>query len=513
MADAARGTSETPLLEVRGATKRFPGVLALDDVQLELRKGEVLALVGENGAGKSTLMKLLSGIYTPDAGEFRLDGEPVEFTSPKQAQELGISIIHQELNLMPDLTVAQNIFIGREPRWGGWVLSERALNAATRKLLARLHLNLEPTRLVGSLSIAQQQMVEIAKALSYNARVLILDEPTAALNDGEVEALFDMLRHFVSPSTAAVYISHRMQELARISDRITVLRDGQYVGTVETADASTQTIISMMVGRKIAVDRRPDVPERLGPTVLSVEGLSTRDLLDDISFDLRGGEILGFAGLMGAGRTELARAIIGADRTTAGTIKVHGEDVAIHRPSQAAAAGIGYLSEDRKKLGVLVDRNVRENVAISSLSRFARAAGVVDTRAIDAVTRVQIETLRIKTPSTTQLVKYLSGGNQQKVAIAKWLVRDCDILIFDEPTRGIDVGAKEEIYALVESLAAKGKGIMVISSDLPEVLRMSHRIAVMCEGSLTGILANADATQEKLMELATFRSDESVVSQ
>jgi ribose transport system ATP-binding protein len=500
-----------PLLEVVGASKSFPGVKALDDVRLDLRHGEVLALVGENGAGKSTLMKLLSGVYTPDSGEFFLDGEQLTITGPKQAQELGISIIHQEFNLMPDLTIAQNIFIGREPRSAGLFLSERALNRRTRQLFDRLGLALEPDELVGGLTVAKQQMVEIAKALSYNARVLIMDEPTAALNDAEVDTLFALIRRFTTAETGVIYISHRMHELKQISDRITVLRDGRYVDTLDTAPTPVSEVISLMVGREITGEQRQG--EESGPreTVLKVEGLSTKGHLKDVSFELRKGEILGFAGLMGAGRTEVARAIVGADRKESGRITLYGAEVSIGNPAEAAKLGIGYLSEDRKQLGVLLERNVRENVVLASLADYVGALGFVKSGTIDKVARDYVSTLRIKTPSTAQLVKNLSGGNQQKVVIAKWLAKDCDVLIFDEPTRGIDVGAKDEIYALLNQLAAGGKSIIMISSELPEVLRLSHRVAVMCEGRLTAVLDNVDATQENIMDYATRFSAEGTV--
>ncbi len=511
-ARATSGEGVPPLLQIVGASQHFPGVKALDGVDLDLRRGEVLALVGENGAGKSTLMKLLSGIYIPDAGEFFLDGERIELSSPKQAQELGISIIHQEFNLMPDLTIAQNIFIGREPRSAGVFLRDRALERKTAELLDRLGLSLDPGQRVSELTVAKQQMVEIAKALSYDSRVLIMDEPTAALNDAEVEALFDLIRRFTTPETGVIYISHRMHELKEISDRITVLRDGEYVATVATATTPPAEVISLMVGRVIEGEQRPAASaEGVDDIVLSVQGLSTKALLRDISFDLRRGEILGFAGLMGAGRTEVARAIVGADRISSGSLVLKGKAVTISSPAEAAALGIGYLSEDRKKLGVLLERNVRENVVLSSLAEYARALGWIDSRGIEATGREYVGKLRIKTPSTSALVKNLSGGNQQKVVIAKWLAKDCDVLIFDEPTRGIDVGAKDEIYALLRELAGSGKSIIMISSELPEVLRMSHRIAVMCEGRLTAILDNDEATQENIMDYATrFSADETV---
>lgn len=500
-----------PLLELRDVSKGFPGVQALDAVQLNLRHGEVLALVGENGAGKSTLMKLLAGIYTPDAGTFRLNGAELSIGGPRQAQELGISIIHQEFNLMPDLTVAQNIFIGRERRLGGLFLNDRALNRRAQALFDRLGLALDPNERVEGLTVARQQMVEIAKALSFDAKVLIMDEPTAALNDAEVDALFSLIDQFRSPSTGVIYISHRMEELARISDRITVLRDGCYVGTRSTAETETREIISLMVGREVSTEERPAASTRSDEIVLSVRGLTTRHLLRDVSFDVRAGEILGFAGLMGAGRTEVARAIVGADRVASGSISVHGTEVKIANPAGAARLGIGYLSEDRKKLGLLLERSVRENVVLASLRAYTSATGFVSGSRIEATGREYVDKLRIKTPSTAQLVKHLSGGNQQKVVIAKWLVKDCELLIFDEPTRGIDVGAKAEIYALLRQLAAEGKAIIMISSELPEVLRLSDRIAVMAEGRLTAMLDNVEVTQEKLMEYATRFSSEGTI--
>jgi ribose transport system ATP-binding protein len=506
------GLTDTPLLRVSGASKSFPGVRALDDVHLDLRHGEVHAVVGENGAGKSTLMKLLSGIDRPDAGEFFLDGEPYTPSSPRHAQELGISIIHQELNLMPDLTVAQNIYIGREPRVAGVFLSDRALNRRTRELLGRLGLPLEPADLVGDLTVARQQMVEIAKALSFNARVLIMDEPTAALNEAEVRTLFGLIRRFVTATTGVIYISHRMDELSQISDRITVLRDGRYIDTLDTVSTSVAQVISLMVGRDVKGEQRPRSDGKLGHPVLSVTGLRTKALLRDVSFDLRRGEILGFAGLMGAGRTEVARALVGADKKDGGTVVVHGREVSISNPADAAKVGIGYLSEDRKRFGLLLGRSVRDNVVLASMPAFTSGSGFVLDRKIGKAASDVVSKLRIRTPSVTQLVQNLSGGNQQKTVVAKWLVRDCDILIFDEPTRGIDVGAKDEIYALLDDLAAEGKAIIMISSELPEVLRMSHRIAVMCAGRITAVLDNPEATQEKIMHYATQFSAEGTVT-
>lgn len=501
-------TNDSRLLVIEGATKEFPGVLALDDVSLELNHGEVLALVGENGAGKSTLMKLLSGIYTPDKGEFWLEGKPFKPESPKHAQELGISIIHQEFNLMPDLTVADNIYMGREFEKFTY-LNKKQQNRAAQELLDRLELPLDAKARVDTLSVAEQQMVEIAKALSFNSRILIMDEPTAALNEAEVESLFAMIRRFVSPETGVIYISHRMQEIPEISDRVAVLRDGANAGGLDSKTCSEQEIIQLMVGREIADEDREHLAHEPGEVTLKVENLSTDALLKDVSFEARSGEILGFAGLMGAGRTEIARAIIGADKTSAGTITLHGKVVKPKNAAESAALGMGYLSEDRKKLGILVEQDVKENIALPSLASFVKS-GVVQRKPIADAAKKYVETLRIKTPSINQTVGNLSGGNQQKVGIAKWLLKDCDVLFFDEPTRGIDVGAKEEIYGLLDELAREGKTIIVISSDLPEVLRVADRIAVMNDGVLTTIMPNEGATQEKIMEYATSNAQKVV---
>jgi ribose transport system ATP-binding protein len=501
-----RSPGAPALLEAWGVAKHFSGVTALEDMHLELRHGEVLALVGENGAGKSTLMKLLSGIHKPDEGHFLLNGEPLHVENPRQAQELGISIIHQEFNLMPDLTVAQNIFIGREPRLGGFFLRERELNARAQALIDSLGLALDPRQRVSELTVAWQQMVEIAKALSFEAtKVLIMDEPTAALNDAEVGVLHTLIRRFVRPETGVIYISHRIEELKLISDRITVIRDGHFIDTLETATTTNREVISLMVGRALTTDAKPVNVRADREVLLSVRDLSTRSLLEDISFDLHAGEILGIAGLMGAGRTELARALVGADRTTAGHVTLRGEEIRIASPADAARHRIGYLSEDRKQLGLLVDQNVSANIGLSSVQERFSSRGFVKDRALLAAAASRVEELRIKTPSVLQTTKNLSGGNQQKVVIAKWLVKDCDILIFDEPTRGIDVGAKEEIYRLLNDLAARGKSIIMISSELPEILRMSHRVIVMSEGRITGVLSAAEATQESVMHLATIR--------
>ncbi|MFN3251479.1 sugar ABC transporter ATP-binding protein [Roseibium album] len=489
-----------------GIEKRFPGVHALKNVQFELEPGEVHALMGENGAGKSTLMKILAGIYRSDAGDLSIDGESVELDSPRAAQDRGIGIIHQELSLMNDLTTAQNIFIGREPRKSFGRLDENALNRNAAEIFASMNLNLDPKANVGSLTIAKQQMVEIAKALSYKSRVLIMDEPTAALNDAEISELFIIINRLKAEGVGIVYISHKMDELKRIADRVTVMRDGEYVATVGASDTPISKIIAMMVGREVNEEpvEVPDLSE--AEIALEVSSLSRGKDIRDVGFSLRKGEILGFAGLMGAGRTEVARAIFGADPRDGGDIRVHGKDVSVTTPHDAVAAGIGYLSEDRKHFGLATGMNVRDNIALASLDKFTGRGGVLDDDAMRKTAQDYIRKLGIRTPSDIQEVRLLSGGNQQKTVIAKWLLRNCDILIFDEPTRGIDVGAKSEIYKLLESLAEEGKAVIVISSELPEIMRLSHRIAVMCEGRLTGILPGGkDTTQEQIMQLATQR--------
>ncbi|MCP4418374.1 MAG: sugar ABC transporter ATP-binding protein [Chloroflexi bacterium] len=494
------------LVQMEGIEKWFPGVHALNDCRFELRAGEIHALVGENGAGKSTLMKVLSGIYAKDAGQVIIKGKEVELPNPKAAQNLGISIIHQELNLMPHLTLAQNIFIGREPRRGaGILLDETELNKQTAELFATMHLKLDPKTRVSNLTIASQQMVEIAKALSFSSEALIMDEPTAALTDAEIEDLFEFMRDLREKGVGIIYISHRLEELKQISDRVTVMRDGHYIDTVHTEEATTDQIINMMVGRTIyeATPELPEIPSE--KIVLEVKNLNRGRALQDISFHLKKGEILGFAGLMGAGRTEVARAVFGADPIDSGEIYVQGQKTKIDSPQQAVWNGIGYLSEDRKRYGLAMGLDVKENIAMAALSKFLGFLGWVNKSQIRSTAKHYIDDLDIKTPSAEQKVKNLSGGNQQKVVIGKWLTADTEILIFDEPTRGIDVGAKSEIYKLLNDLARKGKSIIMISSELPEILRMSHRVIVMCEGRITGELPIAETTQEKIMTLATAR--------
>jgi ribose transport system ATP-binding protein len=494
------------LVKMEGIEKSFPGVHALSQAQFELRAGEVHALVGENGAGKSTLMKILTGVYSKDAGHIYIKGQEVEIPNPRAAQNLGISIIHQELNLMPHLTVAQNIFIGREPRKSlNFMLDESELNKKTRELLDTIHMDLDPRTKVSNLTVAKQQMVEIAKALSINAEVIIMDEPTSALTEAEIEELFRIIRHLRDEGKGIIYISHRLEELKQIAERVTVMRDGHYIDTVNINDVTKEKIISMMVGREIYETSKVDLENSSNEVVLEVKNLKRGRTIKDVSFKLKKGEILGFAGLMGAGRTEVARAIFGADPIEGGEIYVKGRKVNIKSPMDAVNRGIGYLSEDRKRYGLALGMDVETNIVLATFEKFLGLLGWVRQDKTRAEARSRIEELKIKTPSLKQKVKFLSGGNQQKVIIAKWLTRNCDILIFDEPTRGIDVGAKSEIYKLLNELAEKGKSIIMISSELPEILRMSHRIVVMCEGRVTGELSATEATQERIMHYATMR--------
>jgi ribose transport system ATP-binding protein len=497
----------TPLVLMEGIEKSFTGVHALSQCRFELQAGEVMALVGENGAGKSTLMKILTGVYKKDAGHIFFKGQEVEIPNPAAAQHLGISIIHQELNLMPHLTVAQNIFIGREPRQAKIFLNDKEINSKTAQLLAMMHLKLEPGTKVADLTVAKQQMVEIAKALSHNAEVLIMDEPTAALTESEIDELFIIIRRLREKGVGIVHISHRLEELKQISDRVTVMRDGQYIDTVNTQETSIEKIISMMVGRTI-FESTPEIPENPSREVmLDVKNLNRGNVIKDVSFSLNKGEILGFAGLMGAGRTEVARAIFGADPVESGEVYVKGKKTGINNPKDAVKNGIGYLSEDRKRYGLTLGMDVETNIVLAAYNKFLGLLGVVKQKETAATAEHYVRALTIKTPSIQQSTKNLSGGNQQKVIIAKWLTANTEILIFDEPTRGIDVGAKSEIYKLLNDLAQQGKAIIMISSELPEILRMSHRIIVMCEGRITGELDGATATQEMIMKYATQRAE------
>ena len=493
------------LLEMKGISKRFLGVRALKGVDFELRRGEVHALVGENGAGKSTLMKVLTGIYQPDDGEIFFEGKPYAVKNIGEAQALGIAMIHQELNMMNDLTVAQNVFIGREIKKGFW-LKDAEMVKETQKIFDRIGIKIDPKMQLGRLTVGKQQMVEIAKAVSRDCKLLILDEPTAALTQTEIEELFRIMEDLKAKGIGMIYISHRMDEINRISDRITVMRDGEYVGTVDTASVTKDDVINMMIGRVVYEDPKThsEVSDD-AEVVLEVKHLSSGNAFNDVSFTLRRGEILGFSGLMGAGRTEVARAIFGADPHDGGEIFVNGKRVNIKTPEDAVKLGIGYLSEDRKRYGLLLDKSITENSALASIDKYTKGIFINDRRA-KAEAKEENLKLRTKTPSMDQLLKNLSGGNQQKVIIARWLIRNSDILIFDEPTRGIDVGAKSEIYTLMNQLTKQGKSIIMISSELVEILRMSDRVLVMCEGKKTGELDISEANQENIMRLATLRN-------
>ncbi|MCD8105780.1 MAG: sugar ABC transporter ATP-binding protein [Lachnospiraceae bacterium] len=492
------------ILTMKGIDKSFPGVHALDHVDLEVRRGEVHALMGENGAGKSTLMKVLTGIYKKDAGTITYEGKEVEFSNPREAQDAGVVIVHQELNMMGHLTVAQNIFIGREIMRGKFI-DDKKMNEEARKLFDRLGIDIDPTETMSRLTVGKQQMCEIAKAISHDAKLIIFDEPSAALTEAEIEELFKIIRDLRDRQLGIVYISHRMDEIKVITDRVTVMRDGAYVGTLITEDCTKDDIISMMVGRVIYEEGKTEshvAPD--APVVLKVDHLNAGRMVQDVSFELRKGEILGFSGLMGAGRTETARALFGADPKESGDIYVNGQKVTIKSPQDAVKCGIGYLSEDRKRYGIVVEKTIAENSTLATLKRFMKGI-FIDNKKENEAAQNYVDILKTKTPGVDQLVVNLSGGNQQKVVIAKWLVRDCDILIFDEPTRGIDVGAKNEIYHLMNELVDQGKSIIMISSEMSEILRMSDRIVVMCEGRKTGELGIEEATQEKIMHAATRR--------
>ncbi len=492
------------ILRMQGIQKYFSGVHALKGVNFELKAGEVHALMGENGAGKSTLIKVLCGIHKRDGGTVELFGEEVNFDNIAQSQAAGISVIHQELNMMNHLTVAQNMFIGREPR-KGIMIDDKKMVADSRALFDRIGVKIDPTTRLGELTVGKQQMVEIAKAVSRDCKLLVLDEPTAALTQPEVEELFKIMNDLRDKGIGMIYISHRMDEINRISDRVTVMRDGEYVDTVNTAEVTKDDIVRMMVGRVVYGDKKEcSACPADAPVVLEVKNLNAGKEVKNVSFQLRRGEILGFAGLMGAGRTEVARALYGADPRQTGEIFVNGEKINIKTPEQAVKHGICYLSEDRKRFGLMLGKSVTENSAIASMDDYVHH-GWINNKEMAQVSAETNAKLRTKTPSMEQLLKNLSGGNQQKVIIARWLMKDSDIFIFDEPTRGIDVGAKSEMYALMEDLASKGKSVIMISSELAEIQRLSDRVIVMCEGRITAELDIADATQEEIMKYATMR--------
>ncbi|NNJ11470.1 sugar ABC transporter ATP-binding protein [Chloroflexales bacterium ZM16-3] len=494
MSDAA------PVIEARGLSKAFGGVHALRDVRLAARAGEVLALLGENGAGKSTLIKIITGVYQPDAGEILLDGRPARFTDTRAALDQGVAAIYQEPSLFPDLDVAENIFVGRQPIRAGRV-DWRTMYEEAGALLRRLGVRLDPRIKARELSVAQMQMVEIARAISVNARVLIMDEPTSSLTQGEVEELFVIVRQLRDSGAAIIFISHRLEELFALADRVTVLRDGAYVDTRPLAGVTTEDLIRLMVGRDLA-ELFPKQHVAAGELALEVEGLGLPGRFSDVSFELRRGEIVGMAGLVGAGRTEVAEALFGVMPAASGHIRIDGHEVTVSGPEQAMALGIGYVPEDRKQHGLVLAMSIAQNITLPTLRRFARMgwlSGAAERRsAAEDATR-----LEVKMSSLDQPASQLSGGNQQKVVLAKWLSTNPQVLILDEPTRGIDVGTKAAVHQLMSQLAAEGIAILMISSELPEILGMSDRILVMREGQISGRFSRAEATQERLMAAAT----------
>lgn len=490
------------LLAVEGIRKEFPGVVALDDVLFRLRRGTVHALMGENGAGKSTLMKILAGIYTPDQGEVALRGVPIRLLSPLDALENGIAMIHQELNLMPFMTVAENIWIRREPTNRFGFVDHKEMHRMTSELFERLKIDLDPEVEVRHLSVASRQMVEIAKAVSYESDVLIMDEPTSALTETEVGHLFAIIRDLRAHGIGIVYITHKMSELFEIADEFSVFRDGKYIGTHAAADVTRDDIIRMMVGREITqMFPKEEVP--IGEVALSVKNLSLKGVFEDVSFDIRAGEILGVAGLVGSGRSNVAETVFGVTPATSGTIQLYGKQVDVSTPTVAIKNHMAFLTEDRKDTGCLLILDILQNMQVAVLhDRFVKG-GFVQERAIEVACEEMAKRLRVKTPSLFERIENLSGGNQQKVLIGRWLLTNPRILILDEPTRGIDVGAKAEIHRIVTEFAKAGVAVLMISSEMPEVLGMSDRIMVMHEGKVTGFLDRSEATQVKVMELAS----------
>ncbi|MGI6176240.1 MAG: sugar ABC transporter ATP-binding protein [Christensenellales bacterium] len=488
------------VVKMENISIEFPGVKALDDVSFDLKKGEVHVLLGENGAGKSTLMKILSGVYKRSTGTVYLNGKRIDFQNPKQAMDAGIATIYQELNLIPYLTVAENIFVGRQPK-KGMIVDWKTMFSNTQKILDRLESTISPWAKVGDLTVAMQQMIEIAKAISANADVIIMDEPTSALTENEIDELFKVTKSLTAQGVAVVYISHRLEEVKQIGDRATVLRDGKLIDTVNISDVTLDDLIRMMVGRNLT-DKFPKIQVPIGEELLRVEHISTKDKLIDCSFNLKKGEILGVAGLMGAGRTELMHALTGADKKTAGEVFLEEKKATIHSFKDAVKNGIGLLTEDRKRQGLVLMMDVKSNITLVSLRKVMKR-GWIQYKVEERESQKYVDMLSIKTPSLYQKAVFLSGGNQQKVVLAKWLFSDCKIIIFDEPTRGIDVGAKVEICKLMNELVKEGIGVIMISSELPEILGMSDRIIVMHEGRITGELAREDATQEKILYLAT----------
>jgi inositol transport system ATP-binding protein len=499
--DVLDKTETDGLLALEGIRKEFPGVLALDNVQLRIRQGSVHALMGENGAGKSTLMKIIAGVYQPDAGEIRLRGEPVTLKSPLDALEQGIAMIHQELQLMNWMTIAENIWIRREPRNRFGLIDHGKMAEMTRELFARLNLSLDPNTQVSELTVAQKQMVEIARAVSYESRILIMDEPTSALTEREVEHLFAIIRDLKARDIGIIYITHKMNELFEIADEFTVFRDGKYIGTHASKDVTRDDIIRMMVGREIS-NMFPKIDCPIGDVILEVRNLTIPGVFHDISFSLRRGEILGLAGLVGSKRSNVAEALFGVHPAQSGEILIDNNPVTINSPNEAMAYGMAFLTEDRKETGCFLTLDCLENIQSALITRSHVKVGFVDQKTVTKLAEEMAVKLRVKTPNLHEIVENLSGGNQQKLLIARWLLTKPRILILDEPTRGIDVGAKSEIHRLITGLAAEGVAVLMISSELPEVLGMSDRIMVMHEGRVSGFLDRADADQIKIMNLA-----------
>ncbi len=489
------------IVEVSGVSKGFPGVLALDNVSFNLKAGEVLALLGENGAGKSTLMKILSGIYEKDSGTIKVFGEEVHDMSPKKAQELGVAIIHQELNMCSHLTVAENIFLGREKTKSG-ILSDKEMEKQAKGILDKLNMDIAPDTVVGDLAVSKQQMVEIAKALSTNAKILIMDEPTSALTSKEIDDLFRIIRQLKSEGCAIVYISHRLEELQHIVDRVTILRDGQYITSMDFGNTNLEEIIANMVGREIK-EKFPRISCKKGKKIFEVKNLNAGKMVRDVSFELYEGEIVGIAGLMGAGRTETTRAIFGVDAKESGEIILDGKPITINKPMDAIRAGIVLAPEDRKKDGLCTKLSIRENIALPNLDIICDKLGIVNRKKEKVMTQKAVSDLRIKTPNTEINAGSLSGGNQQKVVVGKWLARNSRVVIFDEPTRGIDVAAKVEIYNLMNELKRQGIGVLFVSSEMPEVMGISDKIIVMCDGKVTGEMITEEATQDAILKYAT----------
>lgn len=490
------------IVEMKNISKNFPGVRALDHVSLQLRKGEVMALLGENGAGKSTLMKILSGIHQPDEGKIFIEGSEVSRLNPTSARQKGIAIIHQELNMCQHLTVAENIFLGREIRKFGSVLDNAAMNRTAAELMDRLGMPVSPTEVLSRLPVSKQQMIEIAKALSLNARVLIMDEPTSALTSKEIDDLFRIIRHLKEDGCAIVYISHRLEELKHITDRITIMRDSRYITSGLFSDFTMDEIIAHMVGREIT-EKFPRVTCPVGKAILEVRNLSAGKQVRNLSFSVKKGEILGFAGLMGAGRTEMTRAVFGIDKKESGQIFLDGKEISIRNPQDAIDNGIVLAPEDRKKDGLCVKLSVGENITLPNLKMICNKLGIINPRKEQNMIQKAIRELKIKVHHPSTAAQNLSGGNQQKVVIAKWLAGKSRVVMFDEPTRGIDVAAKVEIYNLMNTLKEQGIGVLFVSSELPEVLGVADRILVMCDGKITGELSREEASQEKIMYLAT----------